>query len=73
MQHASTSLRPLNSIVLGKSEECKAVVEEGVDGLIKKFRGVSGKSSTERLRHDDEPRCTCSSQSPLRDKANALG
>ena len=43
-------LKPLDSIDLEDGKEYKVVVEEDIDELIKKYRGVLGKSSVEELR-----------------------
>ena len=42
-------LKPLGSIDLEDGKEYKVVVEEDIDELIKKYRGVLGKSSVEEF------------------------
>ncbi|MEB3861656.1 MAG: antitoxin family protein [Desulfurococcales archaeon] len=47
-------LKPLDSINLEEGKEYKVIVEEDIDELIKKYRGVLGKSSIEELRELEE-------------------
>ncbi len=42
-------LKPLSSIDLEEDKEYKVIVEEDIDELIKKYRGVLGKSSVEEF------------------------
>jgi len=39
-------LKPLSSVNLEEGKEYKVIVEEDIDELIKRYRGVLGKSST---------------------------
>jgi len=47
-------LKPLDSIDLEEGREYKVIVEEDIDELIKKYRGVLGKSSIEEFRELEE-------------------
>ena len=47
-------LKPLDSINLEEGKEYKVIVEEDIDELIKKYRGVLGKSSIEEFRELEE-------------------
>ena len=47
-------LRPLSSVDLEEGKEYKVIVEENIDELIKKYRGVLGKSSVEEFRELEE-------------------
>lgn len=47
-------LRPLSSINLEEGKEYKVIVEEDIDELIKKYRGILGKSSVEEFRELEE-------------------
>ena len=47
-------LKPLNSVDLEEGKEYKVIVEEDIDELIKKYRGVLGKSSVEEFRELEE-------------------
>ncbi len=40
-------LKPLSSVNLEEGKEYKVIMEENIDELIKKYRGVLGKSSVE--------------------------
>ena len=42
-------LKPLGNVDLEEGKEYKVVVEEDIDELIKKYRGVLGKSSVEEF------------------------
>ncbi len=42
-------LKPLSSVNLEEGKEYKVIVEEDIDELIKKYRGVLGKSSVEEF------------------------
>ena len=42
-------LKPLEPVELREGEEYKVVVEEDIDELIKKYKGVLGKSSVEEF------------------------
>ena len=42
-------LKPLGNIDLEEGKEYKVIVEEDIDKLIKKYRGVLGKSSVEEF------------------------
>jgi len=42
-------LKPLSSVDLEEGKEYKVIVEEDIDELIKKYRGVLGKSSVEEF------------------------
>ena len=47
-------LKPLDSIDLEEGKEYKVIVEEDIGELIKKYRGVLGKSSIEEFRELEE-------------------
>jgi len=47
-------LKPLSSVDLEEGKEYKVIVEEDIDELIKKYRGVLGKSSAEEFRELEE-------------------
>ena len=47
-------LKPLSSVDLEEGKEYKVIVEEDIDELIKKYRGVLGKSSVEEFRELEE-------------------
>ncbi len=47
-------LKPLGSVDLEEGKEYKVVVEEDIDELIKKYRGVLGRSSVEEFRELEE-------------------
>jgi predicted DNA-binding antitoxin AbrB/MazE fold protein len=47
-------LKPLSNVDLEEGREYKVVVEEDIDELIKKYRGVLGKSSIEEFREFEE-------------------
>ena len=47
-------LRPLSSVNLEEGKEYKVIVEEDIDELIKKYRGVLRKSSVEEFRELEE-------------------
>ena len=47
-------LKPLDSIDLEEGKEYKVIVEENVDELIRKYRGVLGKSSIKEFRDLEE-------------------
>ena len=47
-------LRPLSSVNLEEGKEYKVIVEEDIDELIKKYRGVLRKSSVEECRELEE-------------------
>jgi len=47
-------LKPLSNVDLEEGREYKVVVEENIDELIKKYRGVLGKSSIEEFREFEE-------------------
>jgi len=47
-------LKPLSSVDLEEGREYKVIVEEDIDELIKKYRGVLGKSSVGEFRELEE-------------------
>ncbi len=47
-------LKPLSNVNLEEGKEYKVIVEEDIDELIKKYRGVLGKSSVEEFRKLEE-------------------
>ena len=47
-------LKLLSNVNLEEGREYKVVVEEDIDELIKKYRGVLGKSSAEEFRELEE-------------------
>ncbi len=47
-------LKPLGNVDLEEGKEYKVIVEEDIDELIKKYRGVLGKSSVEEFRELEE-------------------
>jgi len=47
-------LKPLSSVNLEEGKEYKVVVEEDIDELIKRYRGVLGKSSVEEFQELEE-------------------
>ncbi len=47
-------LKPLSNVNLEEGKEYKVIVEEDIDELIKKYRGVLGKSSVEEFRELEE-------------------
>ena len=47
-------LKPLSSVDLEEGKEYKVIIEEDIDELIKKYRGVLGKSSVEEFRELEE-------------------
>ncbi|RLE64610.1 MAG: hypothetical protein DRJ38_05185 [Thermoprotei archaeon] len=42
-------LKPLEPVELEEGKEYKVIIEEDIDELIKKYRGVLGKSSVEEF------------------------
>ena len=42
-------LKPLGNVDLEEGKEYKVIVEEDIDELIKKYRGILGKSSVEEF------------------------
>jgi len=42
-------LKPLGSVNLEEGREYKVIVEEDIDELIRKYRGILGKSSVEEF------------------------
>ena len=49
MRYENGVLKPLEPVELREGEEYKVIVEEDIDELIKKYRGVLGKSSVEEF------------------------
>ena len=49
MRYENGVLKPLEPVELREGEEYKVVVEEDIDELIKKYKGVLGKSSVEEF------------------------
>ncbi len=47
-------LKPLSSVNLKEGREYKVIVEEDIDELIKKYKGVLGKSSAEEFKELEE-------------------
>ncbi|BES81077.1 hypothetical protein PABY_06440 [Pyrodictium abyssi] len=47
-------LKPLSSVDLEEGKEYKVIVEEDIDELIKRYRGVLGESSVEEFRELEE-------------------
>ncbi len=47
-------LKPLGSVDLEEGKEYKVIVEEDIDELIKKYKGVLGKSSVEEFQELEE-------------------
>jgi predicted DNA-binding antitoxin AbrB/MazE fold protein len=47
-------LNPLSSVNLEEGKEYEVIVKEDIDELIKRYRGVLGKSSVEEFRELDE-------------------
>ncbi|MEB3778849.1 MAG: antitoxin family protein [Desulfurococcales archaeon] len=47
-------LKPLGSVGLEEGKEYKVVVEEDIDELIKKYRGILGKSFVEEFQELEE-------------------
>ncbi|MCE4613038.1 MAG: antitoxin family protein [Desulfurococcales archaeon] len=47
-------LKPLGNVDLEEGKEYKVIVEEDIDELIKRYRGVLGKSSVEEFRGLEE-------------------
>ncbi|MEB3759251.1 MAG: antitoxin family protein [Desulfurococcales archaeon] len=47
-------LKPLGNVDLEEGKEYKVIVEEDIDELVKKYRGVLGKSSVEEFRELEE-------------------
>ena len=47
-------LKPLGNIDLEEGKEYRVIVEEDIDELIKKYRGVLGKSSVKEFRELEE-------------------
>ncbi|MCE4605740.1 MAG: antitoxin family protein [Desulfurococcales archaeon] len=47
-------LKPLDHVDLKEGKEYRIIVEEDIDELIKKYRGVLGKSSIEEFRELEE-------------------
>ncbi|OYT55848.1 MAG: hypothetical protein B6U76_04890 [Desulfurococcales archaeon ex4484_217_2] len=47
-------LKPLSNVNLEEGKEYKVIVEEDIDELIKKYRGVLGTSSIEEFRELEE-------------------
>ena len=45
MRYEKGVLKPLSSVDLEEGKEYKVMVEEDIDELVKKYRGVLGKSS----------------------------
>lgn len=46
--------KPLSNVDLEEGKEYKVIVEEYIDELIRKYRGVLGKSSVEEFREFEE-------------------
>ena len=49
MRYENGVLKPLEPVELREGEEYKVIVEEDIDELIKKYKGVLGKSSVEEF------------------------
>ncbi len=47
-------LKPLTSINLEEGKEYKVIVEEDIDELIKKYKGILGKSSIKEFQELEE-------------------
>lgn len=47
-------LKPLGRVDLEEGKEYRVIVEEDIDELIKKYRGILGKSSIEEFRKLEE-------------------
>ena len=47
-------LKPLGSVNLEEGKEYKVIVEEDIDELVKKYKGVLGKSSVKEFRELEE-------------------
>ncbi|MCE4608543.1 MAG: antitoxin family protein [Caldisphaeraceae archaeon] len=47
-------LKPLTSINLEEGKEYKVIVEESIDELIKKYKGILGKSSIKEFQELEE-------------------
>ena len=47
-------LKPLSSVSLEEGREYRVIVEEDIDELIKRYRGVLGRSSVEEFRELEE-------------------
>ncbi len=47
-------LKPLSDVDLEEGKEYKVIVEEDIDELIKKYRGVLGKSSIKEFKELEE-------------------
>jgi predicted DNA-binding antitoxin AbrB/MazE fold protein len=47
-------LKPLEPLDLEEGKEYRVVVEEDIDKLIKKYRGILGRSSVEEFRELEE-------------------
>ena len=49
VRYEKSVLKPLGSVNLEEGKEYKVIIEEDIDELIKKYRGVLGKSSIEEF------------------------
>jgi len=54
VRYENSVLKPLGNVDLEEGREYKVVVEEDIDELIKKYRGILGKSSVEEFRELEE-------------------
>ena len=54
MRYEKGVLKPLSNVNLEEGKEYKVIVEEDIDELIKKYRGILRKSSVEEFRELEE-------------------
>ncbi len=54
MRYEKGVLKPLSNVNLEEGKEYKVIVEEDIDELIKKYRGILGKSSVKEFRELEE-------------------
>ncbi len=54
MKYENGVLKPLGNVDLEEGKEYKVIVEEDIDELIKKYKGILGKSSVEEFRELEE-------------------
>jgi len=54
VRYEKGALKPLSSVNLEEGKEYKVIVEEDIDELIKKYKGVLGKSSVKEFRELEE-------------------
>ncbi len=54
VKYENSVLKPLTSVDLEEGKEYKVVIEEDIDELIKKYKGILGESSIEEFQELEE-------------------